>query len=147
MAKKDFKNLGALAVDKFFNTQDAPNTPSTHDTQHTPSTHDTQHTPSTHDTQHTPSTQHTLNAQVTPSTQHTLNAPNTPSTHDTQHTPQKRAQAKARINMAFEDEVLNYLQIISRLENVSITRYINDLVKRDAIERNKEITAAKKILK
>lgn len=116
MAKKNFKNLSAQAVDKFFNTPDTQQAPNTHDT---------------------PDTQHTLNTQVTH---------NTPHTHDTPNTP-KRVQARPRINIAFEEEALSYLQLISRLDGMSITKYLNELIKKDSLQRNHDITKAKEILK
>lgn len=116
MAKKDFKNLSAQAVDKFFNTPD---------------------------TQQAPNTQHTPNTQDTPSTQHT---PNTQVTHNTPDTP-KRVQARPRINIAFEEESLSYLQLISRLDGMSITKYLNELIKKDSLQRINDITKAKEILK
>jgi hypothetical protein len=119
MAKKDFKNLSAQAVDKFFNTPDTQQAPNTHDT---------------------PSTQHTLNTQVT------HNTPYAPDTPNTQNTP-KRVQARPRINIAFEEESLSYLQLISRLDGMSITKYLNELIKKDSLQRIHDISKAKEILK
>ena len=136
MAKKDFKQLGAIAVDKFLKpTQDTLNTPVT---QHTPNTQDTLNTQDTPSTQHTPNTQDTQSTQHTPVTQHTPN---------TQKTKRERVQNRARINLAFDDTALDYLQVISRLDGKSITRYINDLIHQDARKREDEYEQAKRILK
>lgn len=113
MAKKNFKNLSAQAVDKFFNTPD---------------------------TQQEPNTPNTQQAHDTPSTQHT------PHAQDTPYTP-KRVQARPRINIAFEEESLSYLQLISRLDGMSITKYLNELIKKDSLQRIHDITKAKEILK
>jgi DNA topoisomerase VI subunit B len=123
MAKKDFKNLSAQAVDKFFNT-----------------TPDTQQEPPA---PNTPSTPHAPNTLVTPSTQHT---PNTLVTPSTPHAP-KRVQPRPRINIAFDEEALTYLQLISRIDNMSITKYLNELIRKDLKDRIQDINKAKEIFK
>jgi predicted DNA binding CopG/RHH family protein len=79
--------------------------------------------------------------------------------HDTQHeqnthvvsvahtTQGKKGHKLPRINMAFSPENLEYLQIISRIEGMSITEYVNTLIKTDSSKRANEITQAKSILK
>lgn len=64
------------------------------------------------------------------------------STHDTQHTPNapvkqnaQRKQKHPRINMAFYDNHLEYLQDAAWRNKMSITEYVNKLVKED-MERN-----------
>lgn len=62
-----------------------------------------------------------------PNTQHTHN---TPKEQDTQ-----RKQKHPRINMAFYDNHLEYLQDVAWRNKMSITEYVNKLVKED-MERN-----------
>jgi hypothetical protein len=52
-----------------------------------------------------------------------------------------------RINMAFKDGNLEYLQIISRVEGVSITEYVNRLIKQDSEQQWDIIQTARKLLK
>ena len=72
------------------------------------------------------------------------NAHNTQNTHSTQG---RKGQKLPRINMAFSPENLEYLQIISRVEGISITEYINILIKTDSSSRADEIKQAKSVLK
>ena len=74
-------------------------------------------------------------------------------THDTQeaqpaqHTQGKKGQKHPRINMAFPADHLDYLQVISRIEGVSITEYVNRLVAADLITRQEEVERFKAMLK
>ena len=54
---------------------------------------------------------------------------------------------RQRINMAFEDENLGYLRVISRIEGVSITEYVNRLIAKDMKLRESTVNKAKKVLK
>lgn len=54
---------------------------------------------------------------------------------------------RQRINMAFEDENLGYLRVISRIEGVSITEYVNMLIAKDMKLRESIVNKAKKVLK
>jgi len=54
---------------------------------------------------------------------------------------------RQRINMAFEDENLGYLRVISRIEGVSITEYVNRLVAKDIKLRESTVNKAKQLLK
>ena len=54
---------------------------------------------------------------------------------------------RQRINMAFEDENLGYLRVISRIEGVSITEYVNRLVAKDMKLRESTVNKAKQLLK
>lgn len=67
--------------------------------------------------------------------------------HLTHGTQGRKGQKLPRINMAFTQENLNYLQIIARIEGVSITEYVNRLVKADHAARADELERAKDILK
>ena len=59
----------------------------------------------------------------------------------------KKGQKLPRINMAFSRENLEYLQIISRIENTSVTGYVNKLIAKDKSRRADEVEKAKSILK
>jgi len=49
--------------------------------------------------------------------------------------------------MAFATTNLEYLQIISRIEGVSVTEYVNRLIEADKEARKDIVEKAKKILK
>lgn len=65
-------------------------------------------------------------------------------THPTQG---KKGKKLPRINMAFSPENLEYLQLISRLEGISITQYVNNLVAKDRADKSDIVDKAKEILK
>lgn len=85
-------------------------------------------------------------AQEAPSTQEVQEAQQPPTTpkHPTQG---KRGKRLPRINMAFSPENLEYLQLIARIEGLSITRYVNQLVEKDQEKRAQEVERAKTVLK
>jgi len=58
----------------------------------------------------------------------------------------RKGQKFPRINMAFKDENLEYLQLISRIEGVSITEYVNRLVALDRQKQADVIEKAKSLL-
>jgi len=64
-----------------------------------------------------------------------------------QTTQGKKGKKLPRINMAFSTQNLEYLQIISRIEGISITEYVNRLVEADKESRNDIVEQAKKIFK
>lgn len=76
------------------------------------------------------------------------------STHDTQnelyehdtHNTQRR-QKNPRINMAFYNDHLEYLQMISRIKGISITQYVNDLILVDKKKNREIINKAKELFK
>lgn len=68
-------------------------------------------------------------------------------TQPTQDTQRGRVQKHPRINMAFPEANLEYLQLIARIEGTSITEYVNRLVKADHAARADELERAKDILK
>lgn len=72
---------------------------------------------------------------------------NTQQVHDVQRTQGRKGQKLPRINMAFQKENLEYLQIISRIEGKSITDYVNKLVESDRIKNVAIIETAKDLLK
>lgn len=71
----------------------------------------------------------------------------TQETHRTQHTQPRKGQKLPRINMAFSEDNLEYLQHISRLKGVSMTQYTNDLIKIDCRANKGLIEKAKELLK
>jgi len=75
-------------------------------------------------------------------TQNALVTPNTQDTHKTQ-----RVQKRARINMAFDDDNLEFLQIVSRIDGISITQAVNDMVREYHSKRKEEINKIKEYMK
>lgn len=59
----------------------------------------------------------------------------------------RKGQKLPRINMAFLPENLEYLQVISRIEGVSITEYVNRLIDSDRAERSDLLEAAKNLFR
>lgn len=82
-----------------------------------------------------------------PDTQDTPSALNTHSTQDTHNTQGTRKQKHPRINMAFYGNNLEYLNLISRIEGVSITQYVNDLIAKDEEKNKEKMESLKSILK
>ena len=66
---------------------------------------------------------------------------------EVQRKPRARRQRQSRINMAFSDENIEYLRIISRVEDLSITSYINELLDKDRALRAQEVLKAKRVIK
>ena len=59
----------------------------------------------------------------------------------------RKGQKLPRVNMAFQPDNMDYLQTISRIEGMSMTDYVNRLLKRDRIARAGILEKAKAILK
>lgn len=57
----------------------------------------------------------------------------------------KKGQKLPRINMAFTHENLDYLQRISKLEETSITQYVNDIIYNDLKNRMEDLEKAEKV--
>jgi hypothetical protein len=55
----------------------------------------------------------------------------------TQNTQGKKGQKLPRINMAFQHENLEYLQVMSGFENISITQFVNKLINNDMKNKSK----------
>lgn len=66
---------------------------------------------------------------------------------EVQKKPRARRQRQSRINMAFSDENIEYLRIISRVEDLSITSYINELLDKERALRAQEVLKAKRVIK
>lgn len=130
--KKGFKDAGTAAVTKFFSID-------TLNTRGTQNTHDTQKTPSAQDASSTQSEA----LEVT-----TENHSNLPEATKNESSKVKtRVQVKPRINMAFDEDLLSYLQVMSRLDGVSITTYCNNLVRNDMAIRSTDYNSAKLLFK
>lgn len=54
---------------------------------------------------------------------------------------------KPRINLAFDDGLLDYLHIMIRIDGGSLTKYINNLISQDKDSRNSEYQEALKLFK
>lgn len=98
----------------------SPDVPDTHDA---PDTHDTHDVPDTHDTRDV------------------LDISNI----ETETS--KRKQKHIRINMAFYEDHHEYLTYISRINGISITQYVNNLVAADKNLNQETIEKAKKLFK
>lgn len=77
-------------------------------------------------------------------TQEAQDAPKPLLAHTTQG---KKGQRLPRINMAFSTANLDYLQVISRIEGVSITEYVNRLIEADMEARKDIIDQVRNLLK
>lgn len=76
--------------------------------------------------------------------------PRTQEVHGTQEvrpTQGRKGMKQARINMAFTQDNLEYLRIMSRIEGVSMTDYVNRLLETDRQERSAILAKAKRVLK
>lgn len=89
-------------------------------------------------------TQGTHHTQDEPTTQDTQDTHDAPIVHGTQG---KKGHKLPRINMAFTRDNLDHLQLMARIEGVSITEYVNRLVKTDQANQASTISKAKEILK
>lgn len=82
---------------------------------------------------------------VTPNTQEEQNTPIAPKTQIKVTNKSSRVQAKPRINMAFDEDLLAYAQIMARLDGCSITQYCNNLLRKDMEFRKSDYAAACKL--
>ncbi len=107
-------------------SQSANNAHSTQDAQSVQSTHDTQATQDAHSVHPVHDTQDTQDARM---------AKDVAQTRTAETGGRRKAQKLPRINMAFSEEHLRYLQAISGFERKSATRYVNDLIEADMLRR------------
>jgi len=68
-------------------------------------------------------------------------------TQEVQHKQDEKRKKLSRINMAFTDENLEFMQLISRIDGTSITEHVNRLISKEREERAGEIEKASQILK
>ncbi|OHW61241.1 hypothetical protein EUAN_23980 [Andreesenia angusta] len=87
------------------------------------------------------------NAQEVQEVQHVQDAHDTQEVQEVHPTQGKKGKKLPRINMAFSPENLEYLQLMSRLEGISITQYVNNLVAKDCTKKSDIVDKAKEILK
>ena len=59
----------------------------------------------------------------------------------------KKGQKLPRINMAFSPENHEYLEIVSRIDGISKTDFVNRLIAKDRSRRSDEVEKAKSVLK
>lgn len=59
----------------------------------------------------------------------------------------RKGKKLPRINMAFSQENLEYLRLISRIEGVSMTEYVNQLLEVDKAEKSAVLGKARRVLK
>ncbi len=58
-----------------------------------------------------------------------------------------RGQKLPRINMAFTHENLEYLRSISKIKDISITQYVNDLIHADKLAKGEKVEEIEDALK
>ena len=90
-------------------------------------------------------TNNPANSFITTPEEATQGEQHTQHTHDTQK--KTRVQKHPRINMAFPEANFEYLQLISRLDNVSMTEYVNNLILTDSKTRAEFVAEARKLIK
>lgn len=88
-----------------------------------------------------------LDTQDVHDTQEEQEAPRTQDVQHTQGTQGKKGHKLPRINMAFSVDNLEYLQLIARVEGISMTEYTNRLIALDREARAADVKAAKRLLK
>ena len=66
---------------------------------------------------------------------------------EAQRKPRAHRQRQSRINMAFSDDNMEYLRIISRVEDTSITNYVNELLDKDRVARAQDVLKARRVMK
>ncbi len=84
--------------------------------------------------------QHEQDAQQTPEVQDQKSIKKAPKTQG------RKGQKLPRINMAFDEENIEYLRLMSRLRGVSMTQYVNDLLDKDREANDDVIKKAEKLL-
>lgn len=59
----------------------------------------------------------------------------------------RKGKALPRINMAFYPGNYEYIKLISRIEGVSMTRYVNDLIEKDRLKNKSKMKKIREFLK
>ena len=116
----------------------------THSTQDEQDTHDAQNTSSTQDVHDEHDIQDTSNTHDVHDVHDTQEVAPTPIIKGTQG---RKGRKLPRINMAFTPSNLEYLQLIGRIDGVSMTEYVNQLIKTDQGARAATVELAGGILK
>ena len=126
MAKKNFKGDNpAMAFITDPNTQEVQGTQKEQEVQ---GAQKEQRVQDTHETQSTHEVQQKQDASKAQSTQG------------------RKGQKLPRINMAFSEVNLEYLQLMSRIKGISMTAYVNSLIESDREKNTKVVEKAKEIL-
>jgi len=161
MAKKSFKNQDNPALAYIRGTQEEHDDLKTQDTQDTHvaqeehddlKTQDTQDVHVAQDVRDDLKTQDTQDVHVAQDVRDDLKTQDTQDVHVAQEvqggtkTQGRKGQKLPRINMAFSQDNLEYLQLISRIEGISITKYVNHLIESDRKKRKDIIEKAKALL-
>lgn len=81
-------------------------------------------------------------AHTQPDAQQVQDELNTPITQVSNVNMKTRVQSRPRINMAFDEPLLFYIQIMARLDGGSITSYVNNLIRQDKLARAEEYQKA-----
>jgi predicted DNA binding CopG/RHH family protein len=85
-----------------------------------------------------------INTQNEDEAQNVQEVHEVPISHSTQG---RKGKKLPRVNMAFSESNFEYLHLISRIEGVSLTEYVNRLIEKDMKSKNGIIEEAKNILK
>ncbi|PKM60719.1 MAG: hypothetical protein CVU99_06760 [Firmicutes bacterium HGW-Firmicutes-4] len=93
-----------------------------------------------------PDTQEIQETQEEQVAQDTLNAQDVQLKQNAPSTQGRKGQKLPRINMAFSEVNLEYLQLMSRIQGVSMTAYVNNLIESDREKNTAVIERAKEIL-
>ena len=134
MAKKDLAAAAARGADLFFSANDAHNTQETQPAQHTQKPHKAQ------------DEQPAQLAQTVQEMQEAI------ITHETQKAQDKAARAaakkasKKRLNIEITSGGFDYISVMARITGVSVTRFISDLIDREAATNNVTYKAAKELI-
>jgi predicted DNA binding CopG/RHH family protein len=89
----------------------------------------------------------TQDAHITQDAPNALSALKGTSKNQTEIQNKLKSKDKQRINLAFDEGLLDYLHIMVRLDGVSATQYINNLIHRDKEERAEEYKEIVKLFK
>lgn len=134
MAKKDLTAAAARGADLFFSANDAQKTQDTQPAQYTQKPH---------------KAQEEQPAQLAQTVQEMQDAITTRETQKAQEKAARAAEKKAskrRLNIEITSGGYDYVSIMSRITGVSITRYISDLIDREAATNNETYKAAKELI-
>lgn len=93
-----------------------------------------------------PDTHEIQEAQEEQITQDAYNTQNVQLKQKVPSTQGRKGQKLPRINMAFSEVNLEYLQLMSRIQGVSMTAYVNNLIESDREKNTAIIERAKEIL-
>lgn len=137
MAKKDLKAAAARGADLFFSANDAQETQETQNTQHTVKPHKAQDTQQTQLAQEVQEMQEEINTQEA--------AREERKKARKAETAARRATRK-RLNIDISKAGYDYIAVMAGIKGVSVTRFISDLIDREAETNNELYKAAKELI-